>query len=69
MPVSAVISCPRCDVAYDPRLVGGSCPVCSTPAPGLGAKQAPPDRAIYLVGAATIANLLLLAVLAAYLLS
>jgi hypothetical protein len=70
VPVSRVMSCSRCQVGYDPRLVGGSCPVCSTPAPGFAHRRAvPTDRALYLVGAATIANVLLLAILAAYLLS
>jgi hypothetical protein len=70
VPVSGVISCARCEVGYTPQLVGGSCPVCSTPAPGVAPRRAtPPDRSLYLVGAATIANVLLLAILAAYLLS
>jgi hypothetical protein len=69
VPVPGVIPCSRCEVSYDPRLVGGACPVCSTPAPGHERRTAAPDRALYLVGAATVANMLLLAILAAYLLS
>lgn len=70
MPVPGVTPCSRCEVSYDPRLVGGACPVCSTPAPGHERRRAAaPDRALYLVGAATVANMLLLAILAAYLLS
>jgi hypothetical protein len=70
VPVPGLISCARCEVGFDPRLVGRSCPVCSTPAPGFVNRRATaPDLALYLVGAATIANVLLLAILAAYLLS
>jgi hypothetical protein len=70
VPVPGLTSCARCEVSYDPRLVGGACPVCSTRAPGFEHRRAAaPDRALYLVGAATIANVLLLAILAAYLLS
>ncbi|HVU74895.1 MAG TPA: hypothetical protein VHE83_18170 [Mycobacteriales bacterium] len=60
--------CPRCQAAYLPPLTRGACPVCRTEAPG-GAGRArwwvrDDDRLLLLVGIATIANLVVLAVLA-----
>lgn len=62
------IACERCTAPYDPDLTRHRCPVCDTPAPG----ERPPsrawdnadDRMLAIVAAATIANVLLLAVLA-----
>ena len=62
MPVS--VTCSRCGVGYDPAPVGGACPVCRTPAHGGPVvDRRPADNALLLVGVATIANLVLLAVL------
>ena len=61
--------CRRCGVDYDPQLVGGRCPVCASPAPGYRAPRfAAADGALLLVGTATLANLILLAVLTVLLL-
>jgi hypothetical protein len=63
------VRCPRCDVGYDPSLVDGACPVCGQDAPGRASpRRAGVDNALLLVGTATIANLLLLSVLAVLLL-
>ncbi len=63
------IICPRCSVSYAPGLVGNACPVCGVTAPGLTARRRSiGDQAVVLVGLATIANLILLAILAIYLL-
>ena len=61
--------CPRCRAAYLPPLTRGACPVCRTEAPG-GAPRPlwsvrDDDRLLLLVGIATIANLLVLGILAA----
>jgi hypothetical protein len=63
------VECLRCGVGYQPALVGGICPVCASPASGqLRHRTAAGDHALLLVGTATIANLVLLAVLAILLL-
>jgi hypothetical protein len=60
--------CPRCQAAYLPPLTRGACPVCRTEAPGGVARPRrwvrDDDRLVLLVGVATIANLVVLAVLA-----
>ena len=62
------ISCPHCGAAYPPRLVQGVCPVCRTPAPGLQPKRREPlrddDRLVLIVALATLANLIVLGILA-----
>ena len=60
--------CPRCRAAYLPPLTRGACPVCRTEAPG-GVGQPrwtlrDDDRLLLLVGIATIANLVVLGILA-----
>jgi len=61
------ITCERCEAPYDPSLTRRRCPVCDQQAPGgalaLRAWDDPDDRLIAIVAAATIANVLLLAVL------
>ena len=60
--------CPHCDAPYRPRLTHGHCPVCANVAPGgITSTSAPADErdlAPALMAVATLANLLLLAVLA-----
>lgn len=60
--------CPRCGAAYLPPLTRGVCPVCRTEAPGGAGRPRwtvrDDDRLLLLVGIATIANLVVLAVLA-----
>jgi hypothetical protein len=61
------IPCPRCGAPYRPDLTRYRCPVCDTAAPG-GAPAArvwddPDDRLLAIVAMATIANVLLLAVI------
>jgi hypothetical protein len=63
------IDCARCGVAYAPSLVDGSCPVCAARAPGRREPRfAVKDPAVLLVGTATLANLVLLAILTVLLL-
>ncbi len=63
------VACPTCAAPYAPRLTDGRCPVCDTAAPG-GAPLPrtllpdPDDRLLAIVGVATIANVLLLGLLA-----
>ena len=62
------VTCPRCSAPYAGALVHWRCPVCDTPAPdrptlGLRAWEDPDDRMLAIVVAATLANVLLLAVL------
>ena len=65
-PEEAVV-CTRCASAFRPRLTGWSCPVCDLPVPGRpsGALPGlgPDDRMLLVVGLATLANVLLLALL------
>ena len=57
--------CPRCAAPFRPDLTAGRCPVCRTPAPGAAERPARAlDSTVLLVGLATVANLVLLAVLA-----
>ena len=67
------VMCERCTAPYDPSLTRHRCPVCDTPSPGpLPAPRAwddPDDRLLAIVTAATLANVLLLAVLALVVLS
>ena len=66
-------TCARCGAPYLSRLVGWRCPLCATPDPDREA-VAPrgwddaDDRLLAIVAAATIANVLLLSVLAVYVL-
>ena len=61
------ISCPKCPAPYAPRLTKNRCPVCSTPASdevvSLRSWDDPDDRLMAIVIAATMANVLLLAIL------
>jgi hypothetical protein len=61
------VLCGRCGAPYAPSLTRHRCPLCDTAAPGgLPAPRAwddPDDRLLAIVAAATIANVLLLAVL------
>ena len=65
--MSARITCERCEAPFDPTLTRHRCPVCDQPAPGgslaLRVWDDPDDRLMAIVAAATIANVLLLAVL------
>jgi len=65
--VSTRVTCERCEAPYDPSLTRHRCPVCDRPAPGgpvaLRLWDSPDDRLLAIVVAATIANVLLLAVL------
>lgn len=65
------ITCERCFAPYDPKLVAWACPVCDTAAPGGSGRVALGDddklTAIVLVG--TLLNIVLLAALAAIVLS
>jgi hypothetical protein len=72
--VTAVrVLCERCTAPYDPSLTRHRCPVCDTAAPGAAAPRRvwddPDDRLLAIVAAATIANALLLAVIALVVLS
>jgi hypothetical protein len=69
---AARIVCARCSSAYLPRLVHFACPVCRTPAPGAPVPRPglrDDDRLLLIVALATLANLILLGVLAAAVLS
>ena len=65
--MTARISCERCTAPYDPSLTRYRCPVCDQASPGgqlvLRVWDDPDDRLIAIVVMATIANVLLLAVL------
>ncbi len=69
------IDCPTCRAPYAPRLTDGRCPVCDTAAPdgtvGLRRVVLPDadDRLMAIVAVATIANVLLLALLAVFVLT
>lgn len=67
------VACSRCTAPYDAWLTRHRCPVCDTPAPeGAPSPRAwddPDDRLLAIVTAATLANVLLLAVLALVVLS
>ncbi len=64
------VVCARCAAPYRHRLTDGACPVCGTAAPGVAPRRLrrlddADDRLLAIVVLATIANVLLLAVLAA----
>ena len=71
--LSQRIACPHCAAHYQPQLVKWACPVCRTPAPGVRpARRAPlrdDDRLILIVALATLANLVVLGILAVAVLS
>lgn len=65
------VGCARCAASYAPRLTGGTCPVCdAAPAGAVGLGRRPrmwddaDGRLLAIVSAATIANVLLLGLLA-----
>ncbi len=61
------VVCPRCSAEYLPRLVQWACPVCRTPSPGQHARRPPlreDDRLLLIVALATIANIIVLGLLA-----
>jgi hypothetical protein len=62
------VTCTTCRAPYRPSLTGWSCPVCDTAAPGAEKRRSrrladADDRLLAIVLVATIANVLLLAVL------
>ncbi|HUR51036.1 MAG TPA: hypothetical protein VMZ11_02820 [Mycobacteriales bacterium] len=67
------VVCARCSAPFDPSLTLHRCPVCDTAAPGPALAPRvwddPDDRLLAIVTAATLANVLLLAVLALVVLS
>jgi hypothetical protein len=67
------LRCVHCGAHYAPTLVKQRCPVCRTPAPGAThIHQTTPDTDDHMpliVALATVTNLLVLAILAAYLIS
>ncbi len=67
------VSCPHCAVAYRPSLTRAACPVCRTPAPGALATRrrsvGDDDRLLLIVAFATLANIIVLGVLALAVLS
>ena len=71
-PAPGRIACGRCGSAYLPGLVRHACPVCRTPAPGAPVARRglrDDDRLLLIVALATLANLLLLGILSAAVLS
>ncbi len=63
--------CLTCRAPYRPALTGWACPVCDTPAPGAERRRSrrladADDRLLGIVLLATIANVVLLAVLAVF---
>lgn len=63
--------CLTCRAPFRPHLTGWACPVCDTPAPGAETRRSrrladPDDRLLGIVLLATIANVVLLAVLAVF---
>lgn len=69
----ARVACPRCTAPYAPALTRWRCPVCDTPATGDRPAPLvwddPDDRLLAIVTLATLANVLLLSVLALVVLS
>ena len=61
------VRCTTCTAPYAPSLTKHRCPVCSTPASDeaqdIRAWDDPDDRLMFIVIAATLANVLLLAIL------
>lgn len=66
------VTCLTCAAPYRPSLTGWSCPVCDTPAPGAeerrGRGLTDDDRLLAIVAFATIANVVLLGLLAVFVL-
>ena len=67
----ASVTCPTCRAPYRPSLTGWACPVCDTAAPGADRRvlrrfDDADDRLLAIVLVATIANVLLLAVLSVF---
>lgn len=65
------VTCVNCTAPYRPPLTGWACPVCDTAAPGADRRRArrladTDDRLLAIVLVATIANVLLLAGLAVF---
>ncbi|MCU1693236.1 MAG: hypothetical protein JWM64_2327 [Frankiales bacterium] len=69
------VACPTCRAPYAPRLTDGRCPVCDAPAPAGSVEVRrtllpdADDRLLAIVAVATIANVLLLGLLAVVVLS
>lgn len=71
MTTAAAVACPTCAAPYRPALTGWACPVCDTVAPGAESRRSrrladADDRLLAIVLVATIANVLLLAGLAVF---
>lgn len=66
------VTCELCAAPYRPSLTGWTCPVCDTPAPGAEARAgrglSDDDRLLAIVALATIANVVLLGLLAVFVL-
>ena len=65
------LTCSTCRAPYRPSLTGWACPVCDTPAPGAESRRSrrladADDRLLGIVLLATIANVVLLGVLAVF---
>ena len=65
------VDCPTCRAPYRPALTAWACPVCDTAAPGAEGRRArrwedADDRLLAIVVAATIANVVLLALLSVF---
>lgn len=65
------VICATCSAPYRDNLTDWACPVCDTPSPGKPRRgqrrfDDPDDRLLAIVGLATIANVVLLGVLAAF---
>ncbi len=73
MTTTAVLACSTCRAPYRPSLTGWACPVCDTPAPGAERRRGrrladADDRLLGIVLLATLANVVLLAVLTLFVL-
>ena len=68
----APVTCELCAAPYRPSLTDWACPVCDTPAPGGEARRgrglSDDDRLLAIVAVATIANVVLLGLLAVFVL-
>ncbi len=65
------LTCTTCRAPYRPALTGWACPVCDTPAPGAETRRSrrladADDRLLAIVLLATIANVVLLGLLAVF---
>lgn len=72
-PATDAVVCTRCAAPYRPRLTDWACPVCDTAAPGAETRRRrrfedDDDRLLAIVLLATLANVVLLAALAAFVL-